>query len=347
MDFIFPIKKNKSGPGYDPDSAVSKQYETKVYWKLSRTALMTVELDLKKYRIQADRSATLSAFFRLIFKNYYCKAEASPNIDSITNAGVLNYIKESLYKRFGLDRTGNDVCIMNRRLDRETFSIMNNSGLGKLYDCDPGKYFQAVLEEYAKLSSGFREEIIFIDSSELIKEAINEGRSVYVKFSENEYEIYPNGPRFDSNIQHCYVLGVMLDGSYSPFRKRISRCSVRRGRTLDDGTKYKAMAAIDKLEDIINERDVPFFDSEIFSEPIRIRFTEQGESLYYRLMEYRPLYDRIEDEEKRIYVFNCTKKQMEIYFRKYGKEAEVLSPPEARADMKEFFEQSLSVYLDE
>ncbi|WP_456297519.1 hypothetical protein [Catonella morbi] len=97
---------------------------------------------------------------------------------------------------------------------------------------------------------------------------------------------------------------------------------------------------IENIEKEIRNKGVQFMRGE--SHEIKIRLNEEGQKLYNRILHLRPKYVRI--EEKNIYVFDCSLKQIEYYFFKFGKEAEIISPPQLREKFKNDHLEAYEVY---
>ena len=76
----------------------------------------------------------------------------------------------------------------------------------------------------------------------------------------------------------------------------------------------------------------PFYAS--YDEPVIVKMTEKGKELFKKMYLYRPTPDKIEGN---LYYFNCSHNQVSHYFKRFGKDAIILSPTELAQSMKKFY----------
>ena len=103
--------------------------------------------------------------------------------------------------------------------------------------------------------------------------------------------------------------------------------------------------AVKELEKELHEKGGQFMSSSLSE--IKIRLSKTGVQNYNRILHLRPAYTNIEktdDTEDAIYTFNCTPKQIEFYFFKFGSDAEILSPPDLRNHFIEMYQEAVNKY---
>ena len=77
------------------------------------------------------------------------------------------------------------------------------------------------------------------------------------------------------------------------------------------------------------------------NEPVKIALSSKGIKLYNRIYLYRPDY---EDVKNNIYTFNGTFDHILQYFRRFGKEAFIISPLSLRKKMEYFYSEAYKRY---
>ena len=88
------------------------------------------------------------------------------------------------------------------------------------------------------------------------------------------------------------------------------------------------------------DKGIPFLLNDVVE--IGIRLTPEGISKYNSILHLRPPYTR--KTKDGLYIFHSTEMQIEFYFLKFGKDAEVLYPQSLRNKFRLEYEKALKKY---
>ena len=202
----------------------------------------------------------------------------------------------------------------------------------------PGRYFRAVLEEYAHLPGSEREKILYKLMYNNLKEhlikSFYKAKPVLIEvYSSNyngelkrsRYLFYPYKILPDKKLMRNYVVGlsktVGTDQAFSQYPLRLSNiCSIKsapkKTDTLSTDELKKKISDIDKK---LKKVDVPFINS-TFHDNLQVRFTETGLGLLHRVQYKRPPFD-YSTEDDHICLFHCTEDELFNYITVFGGEA--------------------------
>ena len=217
------------------------------------------------------------------------------------------------------------------------------------------------MEEYARKSVFDRETIFFKDTFEKIETALSrdktDRRILRFKYETASGQIItchvqPYGIVGDPAVQYHYLVGLSkVEGSddYSLASFRISRIQddtiIEHAKSYGSGSipesKRKAISA--KIE--ANGVQFLMADEEI----IRIQLTPAGLQMYNTMHYMHPASSSVRSIERQedgsvIYEFSCTRRQIEYYFFKFGKEATVLEPTDLVEKFKGQYKDALAQY---
>lgn len=76
-------------------------------------------------------------------------------------------------------------------------------------------------------------------------------------------------------------------------------------------------------------------------EPVIIRLTEKGERIYKHHYIHRPPYVY---KEKNFYTFYCSHDQILNYFKRFGKEAYIITPKYLQSEIYKFYKSATEFY---
>ena len=215
--------------------------------------------------------------------------------------------------------------------------------VGKYYR-NTWQFIKAVIEEYTEKPYIEREAIFF---NEIIQKIRLAGDNyLIISSGGNRYMLRPYGIEPDSLSAYNYLVGysTRISGddrteateNLASFRiARISDVVV-----LDEG-KPLSNAERTMISDAIVVKGVQF----LVGSPteIRVRLTEGGMREYKRQISMRPLYNKYRSSGYEL-VFECTEWQAFVYFIKFGKEAEVLSPENLRSRFYNMYSEAKEAY---
>lgn len=205
-------------------------------------------------------------------------------------------------------------------------------------------YLKCLLEEYASLPYIKRERIFYKERYETAKQAIERGKLLKICTARGKwYHVYPYEIMEDPLSTRDYLVGYVKRTEESRSDKRIASFRLPRLK------KIECLAAsfrltkdeIDKIRDKVEICSVQFLVEE--QETIRVRLTERGVEKYWEQLHLRPVKDTDASSENE-YVFQCTQRQAEYYFFKFGADVEILEPESLRKRFAEMYQCAADQY---
>ena len=76
---------------------------------------------------------------------------------------------------------------------------------------------------------------------------------------------------------------------------------------------------------------------------IKVKLTPKGKQKYIEQVHMRPS-GKLEHNSEDEYIFTCPERQAEYYFWKFGKDAEIISPPALREKFTLSYKEALALY---
>lgn len=313
--------QNKSGflnrifKFFYPIAKTSIAYQLNVYEGTLREQLSDEHVDKK------SKNALIKALIKVREselarkKDYYATLKKGESFLFWLNEDVIEYLSEE-----------DSECCEERYYDRR------------------GQYLGCVIEEYARLPYVQREMIYFANFDELISVAQREKCRVRVKTrNDSLFSVLPYGIYQDPLSSANYLVGYSIPlGTEEEKRPCSFRIKGIKEMTLEKSKSgFLDKAEKSQLEDLISERGVQFLVGN--NEEIRVRLSLKGVQQYRQQIHLRPDYTEICNDNE--YVFNCTAMQANYYFFKFGKDAEILSPPELRKNFAQKYLQAAETYL--
>ena len=199
------------------------------------------------------------------------------------------------------------------------------------YGGHPGRYYKAVIEEYARKSYYEREAIVLRKLISEIDLHIAASKLIIITLrghDNRKYEIRPFSISPDPFLNYHYLIGYSrrVGTSYSEqiVSFRLSRISKVDSSSCRSGRITKEQEA--EIRARIQSVGVQFLSQR--AEQIQVKLSEQGKRKYESQAYMRPPYIRrttLEDGTW-LYCFDCSQLQAEYYFFKFGADAEVLTP---------------------
>lgn len=223
------------------------------------------------------------------------------------------------------------------------------------YDGSVGKYIKAVLEEYAEYPRVERERIYFKDILDEIQLASSRRKMLKLTMHSvsktksgtvnNILYVKPLGVRQDLERLYHYLVGMNAsckDGPWTPGAIRLT--------AVKDASCLEQTAAVSKAEKKIVENEiqkngVQYLSDSRSSGRIKVRFTPEGEKMYYQMLHLRPLYTA--NPEPLVYEFSCTRFQAETYFFRYGHNVKILEPKDLADKFMRRYQSAAKQYQDE
>lgn len=305
-----------------------------------------------------------AGYLNHVFEVFHAEAKASIEIS-------LNHYTDQLYEtlthgRLPLVTVDKTISILAQEYKNELQSITHNFPRGKsirfyirnnlvnylmVDDTTDGQgnhckedihyasvrdYFKAVIEEYSRRPYAERERIYLKEKYDTIETAIKNKHAIEIELSNgNSYRV--RAYKIDSDPQNIYhyLLGfsepVKVDWKDEPriFSYRIS--NIVRVKELKSVSGHLPDAKRQEISKAVKQRGIQFLNGDLIE--AHVKLTDAGIHKYERMLHLRPSISR--KLKPNIYVFHCTRSQIEFYFFKFGWDALILEP----ADLAEKFEQ--------
>lgn len=208
----------------------------------------------------------------------------------------------------------------------------------------PGKYLKAIFETYAELPYVEREEIFFTDIIDSINDALEMRKLIKVIHNNNKcILIKPYKLMIDrlSNFNYLVGLAILTD----THNRTIEKCCSLRVSRIKNITKTRENFVFikhqkEEIEEQLFTKGVQFLVDGLTE--IYVRLSNTGVWKYNNQLNLRPQHIRIEADNT--YVFNCTERQIEYYFFKFGKDATILSPRALRDKFHIMYSEAANNY---
>lgn len=355
--FLIAIIMRVGGDGMPRFVSDSQDCQQRI--NLSTEALGIMESDMFTFGIKKR-----STFLNHVFNNFYEDADASIEIqcdkerqkllgilgnfqdrEKVVECLIKDY-KEKLIQRSESYPKEKDIKF---RINNENFKYLTEDDTyheEKHYDKRIGKYFKAVIEEYARKTYRERERVYFSEFFLKIKEAIDEKHQISVElFNESIHRISPYKIVVDPLSMYHYLVGEEYANKEEPewktrlFSYRISNImGIKPIRSKNKSFSEKEKR---KMNEELIKRGPQFMSNEVSE--VRVRLTKNGIDKYRRLLHLRPAYCEVVEDN--IYIFNCTEAQAEFYFFKFGVDAQILAPPFLAERFKIMYENAAKIYV--
>lgn len=354
--------------------------EHKIHLNLSPSARIVIDEDIKNFANGERYNRT--GFLNKIFTNFHQSADASVNtryaeysseldekfsskefrkIDTATinkfKDKLLNEYEEKLAEKVNSYQSGEGEKV---RVNNENVDILAELIDSEFYNDKVGKYWKALLEEYAQKPMYQREQIYFKEFVDDIESAIAKKHKLKITTIErisSQNETYKSKLYFtpykilqDKTRSFNYVVGfsekILENGTISP--KVIACIRVSRiERMLPIRSESGRIKEEDqrRIDREIEAKDIQFLLGDLIN--IKVRFTKKGERDFHRYLYMRPTYYEKVNGEENLYVFTCTEYQAINYFFKFGKDAEILSPSDTREKFIKKYREAYEKYLEE
>ncbi len=320
---------------------------------------MSIKKENKKYYIyiQPEYVSKLehdARYFEILKKDKNNKVSNQINMNKFLNMLVKGYY-EQFNKVIDVNRSDKDKN--TKENSRQIFIRPSNDNRFLFEQIEyslshPNSisgYFSTMLKSYCELAMYKREQIIFSDNYEKLKNVSNLETKSRIKFVIK-----------DSNITH-EVIPYKLVISKEEMYNYLLCAEIANGKQVETTFRLTHIAAVNSTPgDSVIDTDVErhlkkmekYGPQYLIEEDIEscIRLTDQGLDAYSKIYFGRP--DRISDkdeikEDGTYYYFECSINQLYLYFRRFGCEAKIIYPEKLKNMIKEFHSKASSIYEKE
>ena len=332
--------------------------DRKIRFRLSDTAMTVKESDMFLFGVESE-----NAYLNRVFWNFYQDAEASVSLCLQKNKDYLNKVLSSLddkakEKAISILEKEKEKELLNKVEERrakrgegkdvlpsvhkEIFTYLTSRACceEKYYDNAIPKYFQSVIEEYARKPYYKRERIYYQHVFDSVDFAISKQQQLHIFLANAEkgYDVSPYKITTDPLSMHHYLIGLLEP-------QKLFVCRATNIKDSKDIQNRKIETILDEdgerfLESEIKKKGAPFLSRDTIK--AHVYLTEKGIKNYNQMSHLRPRYSEIRDNN--IYVFFCTKDQLEFFFFKFGKDAVIIEPKSLAEEFKRKYEDAAKAY---
>lgn len=336
-----------------------ERLETKLRLNISKWAQNTLWRDLELFQPDLYDPETTKAlpspFLNQILSHFYGQAESSIalRLENQRNAYSLtlrNVIPAESQKKViqALLIEARDKLIEKKeirsqgkgyelyfRIGKDFLEYLLSDGQqeAEYYDDNVGSYIKTLLEEYCQLSHIERSKIYNKGHIQNIEDAVrNENllkvvlvsKSKSPRSANNIMYVKPVGIREDTEHLYSYLVGLMSSTREAPWNigsirlSSILSCKEQKHKSCISKEEYKQM------ETAIKTKGVQYISDTQDTQRVVVEFTEYGEKMFRSILHLRP--HCTGKMENRQYEFNCTLRQADNYFFRFGHNAKILEP---------------------
>lgn len=234
------------------------------------------------------------------------------------------------------------------KLQKKLKDAILNSNDCEYYDGNLGRYLKSILEEYAKLPNIDRERIYFMDTYQMVEQAIESSRVLSVWLEKRDDIFMPYCIMGDKSNMFNYVAGFQCPRiENEPDWSNMRITSYRLSNIRDVGFYHNKKFDLEKkerekIENEIKNKEVRFLCNGI--DIIKIYLTDSGVRKYRHQIHQRPKHIAV-DDTGHIFEFHCTERQIINYFFKFGKDAVVVEPKWLQERIRGLYKLAHRAYL--
>lgn len=299
--------------------------------------------------IKKDGSVNLNAFLKTLLVNYFdqyrqTKANlldtilsdlsafssiSSEDANAIAGKIINTYVYYSEFK------PGRNAAI-TLTVSGTSLEVMRTIENNMLTQVSLSQYINDLFSAYLAISRKDREKIIFKDTFNQLNSAINKNSIITFSSTSAPEFVFTIRPYLiaSSKDEQCNYLLCTDNSSGLPRTFRISRIR----------SVYISSNKFTPDEDIkceLQEIAIRSPQTAAKSVEAKVRLTNRGIKNFHVVTKNRP--DVLRKEGNTFY-FNWPKKQLEDYFKRFGKDALILAPKESHQAMRSFYKKAFDVY---
>lgn len=323
--------------------------EKKLHINLSQHAMSILSNDMAAFQIKEK-----STFINRIIENFRLDANAS-----------LSQSSDKHRDRLSSESSSVDIDPCNQEKNKSYpkgsgFKIrLNNDNVEYLFsnECNekdyyrtPGAYIKALIEEYCEKPYVEREHIYAKDFFSTIQNELDsedkKRKMLSLRFKSGKtVKVKPYKIETDPLSIYHYLIGYEIDSDSSENKQRSFSCRIT---SLEEIRCLKQHAFISKdgqkkLDAELQSKGAQFMCEDINEH--KIYLSDNGIELYNRMLHLRPQYKHISDDGH-TYTFNCSQRQIEYYFFKFGEDAIILSPLSLKEKFLKMYQQAVDNYTN-
>ena len=233
------------------------------------------------------------------------------------------------------DTASGKGAVITLTVSGESYEIIKIIENNLLKDISLSGYIKEMFLSYLSIPRSKREEIIFKDTYETINKAISENR--LLSFSSKGHD--------HKAIVEPYMIATSKEEQFSYLlchdqRQKKNR-SFRISRLSNVFITSHTFTRDQKTEDELTRKGLRSPHSMSADIHAVVQMTDRGKQMYTMIVKNRPYVTYIDGD---LYHFDWPEMQLEDYFRRFGKDAVVISPPSLKAKLKSYYSHALEAY---
>lgn len=297
-----------------------------------------------------DGSVNLNGFLKQLIVNYFeqYRKDSDERLESVL--GELTSVKSLKAKDASMladkiirtyinnkESSSGKSTVITLTVSGDSYSIIKIIENNLLKDTSMSGYIKDMFLSYLSIPRNKREEIIFKQTYEAINRAIKENRVITFSSTNSHgngsvsVEPYLIAPSKEE--QFSYLL-CRSTKDYNDHTYRISRL---RNVFVTSDTFYVDETTLERL----TRKGARSPHSAARDIHAVVRMTERGKSMYRMIIKNRPAVTEIKGDK---YLFDWPEMQLEDYFRRFGKEAVVISPKSLKRKLTNYYTEALKAY---
>ncbi len=296
-----------------------------------------------------DGSVNLNAFLKELLVTYfepYRETKAKLLDTILSDLGRFASISEedanavadkiiNTYLRGASNRTERNVAI-TLTVSGSSLDVMRTIENNLLVNTSLSQYVYDLFRSYLSISRSDREKIIFGDAFNELQKAISRKSIITFSSTTAKDQMFTVAPYIiaASKEEQCNYLLCQDIRTKLPRTFRVSR--IRAVFLTADRFTPDA-----RIQQELQEIAIRSPQSASKSVEAKVRMTERGKQMFQVITKNRPdIYQKDGD----IYIFHWPKRQLEDYFRRFGREAVIISPKGCLEAMKTYYGMAVEAY---
>ncbi|MBE6843585.1 MAG: WYL domain-containing protein [Ruminococcus sp.] len=344
--------------GFETKTGLSINQTWQQWISFSLNSWNTINYDLNSFENMPEEQ-NLGLFLNKIIVNYADLAQCSfaehkskylqiineynENLDDENKERLLNCLIKATKKA----KVSSTYEKKRFYLEMQTKQLLCDSENDMYYDSIK-EYLEAIIEEYISLPYYERERIYFRDQYEKIQKALSEHVYLKISIGNKDLKIRPLMIETDKSANYNYLICTEApQGIDHLISLRLHHIKLIY-KTRD---KFKALNKEEtkKLRSLVDKYSAPYLKG--ISDPmIKVHLTKSGMENYKAWINQRPPYtgepDILEYENETYFVltFNCSKRQVQNYFFKFGADAMITEPEDLRDLFSKMYDKASDIY---
>lgn len=293
----------------------------------------------KKDNITLNKNMFLTSLINNYYKIYQEKENHLINIidKEILNRDLSIKIVNKINKFNATQNNQKFSEIISLKPTKESSATLSYIERYLLHETSISEYFRNMFTSYASLPQDQREKIIFKTQYEEINNAISKKRKIIFTTKRNAslHEADPYALVNSKEETHYYLLA-----------KYNGTCKTYRLSRIESVTVLNEQVNLNENEVALFNKMIeygPQFNYENEEDTIIIKLTNRGKEMYKSYYTHRPKVDFIEGD---YYYFSCSFNQISLYFRRFGKEAFVVTPKVLQMQFYKFYKNGVNHYIE-